>query len=114
MSEAQAEMERQIRTLKGALEKISASQSLNVIHHIAALIAKSKNALPALLASAERESRLEKALQDACSNCPTCGGSGDAYTHHDETEVGSPPGSSRVDCPNCTSWRAALNGEDGE
>ncbi len=48
------------------------------------------------------------ALQDAVNTCLRCDGKGNAYTMPDETEIGQPPGSSRIDCPNCASWRAAI------
>jgi len=65
------------------------------------------NAAPELIASAKEAERLREAL----NNCPGCDGSGNAYLMEDETEIGQAPGSSRIDCPYCTDWRAALTGE---
>jgi hypothetical protein len=47
-------------------------------------------------------------LQDAAAHCEACDGKGNAYTHEDETQVGCAPGSSRIDCPACIRWRAAI------
>lgn len=53
--------------------------------------------------------RMRSALKEFVDRCPDCGGTGTAYTHEDETQVGCAPGSSGIDCPGCTAQRAALN-----
>ena len=52
--------------------------------------------------------RMRAALKEYVARCPNCGGTGTAYTHEDETQVGCVPGSSGVDCVECTVQRAAL------
>lgn len=52
--------------------------------------------------------RLRAALQDAVDSCCECGGTGNAFTMEDETQIGQAPGSSRIDCPCCSKQRAAL------
>lgn len=52
--------------------------------------------------------RMRAALKEYVSRCPNCGGTGTAYTHEDETQVGCTPGSSGVDCVDCAVQRAAL------
>jgi len=47
-------------------------------------------------------------LQDAAAHCDACDGKGNAYTMEDETQIGQVPGSSRIDCPICTSWRVGI------
>ena len=48
------------------------------------------------------------ALEVACAHCGSCGGTGTAYTMEDETDIGQPPGSSAIDCPECQVWREAI------
>lgn len=62
----------------------------------------------------KRNESLVEALEAELANCGSCSGTGTAYTHSDETEVGQAPGSSGVDCPECRQTRAALSGEQGK
>ena len=69
----------------------------------AAFIVRAVNAHDAMLA----------ALKDAFTNCYGCGGHGYTHTHPDETEVGATPGSSRIECPVCPTWRTAIAKAEG-
>ncbi len=84
------------------------SESITKDDHIAAIEAIRAEYLGRYLGAEIEIKRLRAALQDAVDNCCECSGTGNAYTMEDETKIGQPPGSSRIDCPLCSKQRAAL------